>query len=534
MAQARIELWAREARDRETLEPIARALRELGEVADVVDSPGAADLRVVVEPSPSGSPSAAAQVVVVDELVLPASVRVGDWSRADLLLVPGAKLARELAGAVSARIEIAGLARLDAALVRPAEHRAEARAALSIPQSADVVLLQPDACGASESEVMTLAAEGPLVVLLPLGAQGGWLEVQRARASRTPGLALFEDVSPSLALAAADVVCAPAGMLALEAQALGRPLVDFEVGAAGRVRAALARAGHALAGPVGSELLAHPGAAAQRSAELIREHARASRRAREADLPASDAWAEVDALLAFGDIEAARARLCERIAREPSTEAQRRLAALERSQGRLEAAREAADAGERLGRLELGKVLCERARVLLDAGRGDAARAQFEEASRVCSELADPLVGLGSLALSSGDAFAGEQWFRRALEREKSARTLAGLGLAHAAQGQPRDAISAFEQALDLEADCLPAVAGMVEAAWRTGELAAAERRVAAYVDLHGANLDMAFTLAGLRTDLGMIEGALEMLDRIELFDPGYEGLAELRRKLQR
>jgi len=74
----------------------------------------------------------------------------------------------------------------------------------------------------------------------------------------------------------------------------------------------------------------------------------------------------------------------------------------------------------------------------------------------------------------------------------------------------------------------------MVEAAWRTGELAAAERRVAAYVDLHSANLDMAFTLAGLRTELGMTGGALEMLERIELFDPDYEGLTELRRKLQR
>jgi tetratricopeptide (TPR) repeat protein len=151
----------------------------------------------------------------------------------------------------------------------------------------------------------------------------------------------------------------------------------------------------------------------------------------------------------------------------------------------------------------------------------------------VCAELADPLVGLGSLALSTGDALAGEQWFRRALEREKSARTLAGLGLAHAGQGRPRDAIAIFEQALDLEADCLPAVAGLVEAAWRTGELAAAERRVAAYVDLHGANLDMAFTLAGLRADLGQVDGALEMLERVELFDPSYEGLTELRNKLR-
>jgi hypothetical protein len=77
-------------------------------------------------------------------------------------------------------------------------------------------------------------------------------------------------------------------------------------------------------------------------------------------------------------------------------------------------------------------------------------------------------------------------------------------------------------------------VAGLVEAAWRTGEIAVAEPRVAAYVELHAANLDMAFTLAGLRADLGRTDGALEMLERIELFDPHYEGLAELRRKLQR
>jgi tetratricopeptide (TPR) repeat protein len=534
MAQARIELWAREARDRETLEPIARALRELGEAADVVDAPGAADLRVVAERgSGSGAPAAAAQVVVLDELELPAAARCADWVRAELVLVPGSQLAEALRQQVGVPVEIAGLARLDAALARPAQTRSEARAALAIPQSADVVLLQPAAGAASEAEVMALAAEGPLVVLLPAGVAGPWLETQRARAARTPGLALLEDVSSALALAAADVVCAPTGALLREAQALSRRAVLLEGGAAGRVRAALAHSGQPMDAASSSGWLAHAGSAARRSAELIRDHARARHSARAARVPASDSWAEIDALLAFGDVEAARGRLCERIAREPSTEAQRRLAALERGQGRIDAARAAADAGERLARLELARVICERARICLDSGQGDAARAQFDEASRVCTELADPLVGLGSLALGTGDALAGEQWFRRALEREKSARTLAGLGLAHAAQGRPRDAIAVFEQALDLEPDCLPAVAGMVEAAWRTGELDVAERRVAAYVDLHGANLDMAFTLAGLRADLGRIDGALEMLERVELFDPDYEGLAELRRKLR-
>ena len=73
------------------------------------------------------------------------------------------------------------------------------------------------------------------------------------------------------------------------------------------------------------------------------------------------------------------------------------------------------------------------------------------------------------------------------------------------------------------------------DAAKKKADPALLARRVAsAYVDLHGANLDMAFTLAGLRADLGLVEGALEMLERIELFDPEYEGLAELRAKLRR
>jgi tetratricopeptide (TPR) repeat protein len=528
MSQARIELWAREARDRDTLEPIARALCELGEAATVVDSPGTADVRVVADRGAgTGAALCDAQVVVLDDLELQGA----SWPRAELILVPGPRIADELRARAGARIEVAGLARLDALLARPAEARTEARALLSIPPNADAVLLQPGEGESFELEVMALAAEGPLVVLLPAHAGGAWLAACEARAARTPGLALLEDVPPALALAACDVVCAAPGTLAREAQALGRAVVPLEAGAVGRVRAALAQ--REVRAPGSSEWLGHAGSAARRSAELIRDHARLRRSARSAEEPAPDPWAEIDALLAFGDVDAARERLCERIAREPSTEAQRRLAALERGQGRLDAARAAADAAERLARLELGRALCERARISLDSGQVDAARAQFDEAARACGELAEPLVGLGSLALRSQDAAAAERCFRRALEREKSARTLAGLGLAHAAQGRPRDAMALFEQALDLETDCLPAVAGMVEAAWRTGELAAAERRVAAYVDLHGANLDMAFTLAGLRAELGMQEGALEMLERIELFDPSYEGLEELRTKLQ-
>ena len=143
-----------------------------------------------------------------------------------------------------------------------------------------------------------------------------------------------------------------------------------------------------------------------------------------------------------------------------------------------------------------------------------------------------PEVGDQILRLRLGDDGA-ERDFREALEREKSARVWCGLGLALATQGRGREALTPFEAALDLEADRIAAVYGLVQAAFQSGELAVAERRVAAFVELHSGNLDLVFTLAGLRYQLGDHAGARQMIERIELFKPDYPGLSELRAKLQ-
>jgi tetratricopeptide (TPR) repeat protein len=242
---------------------------------------------------------------------------------------------------------------------------------------------------------------------------------------------------------------------------------------------------------------------------------------------------EAQAQLAFGDLDGARRSLASLIDVAPSSGAYRLLASVERRARRSEAAAAALERAEALGRAELARVLCERARLLLDTDQRAQALACFEEAHRVDPALPDALVGLGSLALHAGDPAQGERHFRHALELEKSARTLCGLGLAQSAGGQARQALETLERALDLDPDCLSAVCGLVEAAYRTGELAVAERRARAYVELHSGDLDMSFALAGLRCQLGDRAGAGELLERIELFDPAYAGLAELRAKLQ-
>ena len=204
-----------------------------------------------------------------------------------------------------------------------------------------------------------------------------------------------------------------------------------------------------------------------------------------------------------------------------------------RREGGLGGARRAVGRAGARRREELARVLGERGNLQREADAHEAARATFEEAQRLAPELEDPGVGLGSLALHAGDAAGGERAFREALVRGKSGRTWCGLGLALVAQNRGREAVSSFEASLELEADRLAAVYGLVQAAFQCGELEAAERRVAAFVELHSGNLDMLFTLAGLRYQLGNRSGACEMLERIEVFKPDYPGLAELMEKLQ-
>jgi tetratricopeptide (TPR) repeat protein len=223
-----------------------------------------------------------------------------------------------------------------------------------------------------------------------------------------------------------------------------------------------------------------------------------------------------------------------RIVQEPVAEGFVLLASLERRRGRADTAQQAAERAVVLGRSAGARGLCELARIFVDRGQHEPARDHFQEAHTLAPDLADPLVGLGSLALHAGDASRSETHFRAALELEKSGRTWSGLGLSLAGQGRNRDALPALEAALDVDPDCQPALYGLVQAGFQLGELRLAADRLTRFVENHPGNLDFIFTLAGLRCELGQLREALELVERIEMFDASYAGVAELRAKLER
>ncbi|MCZ6822196.1 MAG: tetratricopeptide repeat protein [Deltaproteobacteria bacterium] len=586
MKRAGIELYTRQPADLPTLRALRRALEQAGEcVSFTVASDGSergssepppCKVRVVVDCDDLAPVTRPERLVVIEDTLLPPTLfshseRLSDpLATADLVLVPGPARAQHLRGRVAGEVAVCGLARLDELWRESGEMRVRARRKLGIPENGHVVLYAPTADPIHSAtkvlgdEIASVTASGWMVLILPQAWPQAWLETQRALVASSPGLALLDAADQSTAMAAADVVVADGGSLLYEAIALGKGAIWVELtGAPSSARhehryADLGQRVHnveELERALRSELSASPGAARFAAARsmlkneiLSCEGAAASQmaeeiRARFCPRPAApepvqassddQVLENIEAQVAFGDIPGARQALAAHLAAHPSPRAYRLLATICRREGELEEARLALERAEPLLREELARVLCERANLQLESDAHEAARATFEEAQRLAPELEDPWVGLGSLALHAGDAAGGERAFREALVRGKSGRTWCGLGLALVAQNRGREAVSSFEASLELEADRLAAVYGLVQAAFQCGELEAAERRVAAFVELHSGNLDMLFTLAGLRYQLGNRSGACEMLERIEVFKPDYPGLAELMEKLQ-
>ncbi len=562
--QTRIELHARDRADLATFEALARALVALGEAPVLTVSPEAS--RDAGERMPLGPLPCALRVMIVGRGVpvrddaervvaildepgldaLPAPEAFGD---ADLVLVPGAEIRDRLASVLRGDVTACGLARLDA--LRGADATARSRVRARLGAAAETPLV---ACIASArtpvgerarwtARIAGLTAEFATVVVAR-GAGPDGLEAVRAQAGRTLGLAALSERDAADVLLAADLVVTDSLDAALEAASLGLPVLRVVAGD-GPARAldlgATLRAGDDLL-PLARSVVRDPparekGAALER---FLLGDAAAPRMAAAITallgptqvIADASVFRDVEAQLAFGDRDGALGRLQAHLAVRPSAEGFRRLSALARRSDRRELAAGALERAEELARTELARALCERGRFEADAGKLDASRHAFEEARALDPDLDEAWVGIGSLALHGGDATAAETSFRRALDRRESARACSGLGLSLLASGRASEALLPLERALDLDPESLPAVYGIVRAGFETTDLGRAARRVAAFVELHPGNLHLVFTLAGIRYEIGDLDGAREMLDRVALFEPAYEGLSALSAKL--
>jgi len=582
-----IDLHARRSSDLPALRPLLDALRELGEPAELSTAEGlreseraglaigplACSARVMVDGWGEIPLVSTERVIVLLDTLEPAdSMQLTDLvQQADLILASSQSQAEGLVSRASTQAVAVGMPRLDSFLSDPVGASGRARQGLGVRPQAQLVAWAPREGTPpwTDGAVAVLLGMEATVAILPEDWLPEQIEPVQAQALRRPDLMVVGPEDATTVLEAADLVISNCGELLRQAAALGKPVIRIEGSAAAprdqaldvafgeplwhaegvkdAVVNAAAGAGSSPAS-VPEAWVAEPGGAARRAARAVLDHlgsrkdtprpaaseAISSPKPAATAEPQPDGFLEsIEAQVAFGNVREALEQLEEHLTGWPSARGFTLLASIQRGRNELAGAASAVGRADELARGELGSVLCERARIEIEADRAAEARELFAEANALAPALADPLVGLGSLALHQGNAERAQDYFRAALEIEKSARSRSGLGLALATLGRAQEAVAEFEAALDLEPDRLVAIHGLVQACFQTGDLQPAEQRVSACLESHPGNLDVTFTLAGLRSQLGDQNGALEMIERIELFDPQYSGLAELREKIE-
>ena len=167
---------------------------------------------------------------------------------------------------------------------------------------------------------------------------------------------------------------------------------------------------------------------------------------------------------------------------------------------------------------------------LAQVGRLDEAQSAYQQAvDRNDQDLA-ALVGLGVISLIQEKPVKAVTWLNRALKQDpQNGKALTALGMVRNMQDKPKEAAELFDRALEVDPDNLNAVHGLVRAAYAMGSFAGAEQRLSTYLMYHPADLDMLFSLAGILLKGGKPEQALETIDKVLIFEPGYQGGMELR-----
>jgi GT2 family glycosyltransferase/MoaA/NifB/PqqE/SkfB family radical SAM enzyme/Flp pilus assembly protein TadD len=140
------------------------------------------------------------------------------------------------------------------------------------------------------------------------------------------------------------------------------------------------------------------------------------------------------------------------------------------------------------------------------------------------------LVGLGVLQFMVGELDAAADILGKAAAAwPNSGSALCGLGLVASARGNPEAAREWYRKSLDAEPSNLAAIDGLTRVAFERGEFGDLVDRIRKYLDFDPSNPHLLFSLAAIHQRQGKHAEALDVLDRLELFCPGYDGSAELR-----
>ncbi len=140
----------------------------------------------------------------------------------------------------------------------------------------------------------------------------------------------------------------------------------------------------------------------------------------------------------------------------------------------------------------------------------------------------------GIISMQTCEYTKAQESFQGALEHGFDAQKAElGLGMAWIGLGDARKAWDAFQEVIVVDADNKKAVNGLIQSGTMLECWGKLQSHLIRYVDRNPASCDIRFVLAGVCCRAGKVEESKKHYDILQMFSPDYEGLDELRRRLE-
>lgn len=211
--------------------------------------------------------------------------------------------------------------------------------------------------------------------------------------------------------------------------------------------------------------------------------------------------------------------------------------------------------------------LLEKAKQAFLMNQSDYAMRLYDEALALCPQNAEAVVGLGNVSLQQGNLVEAETHYKSALKnpsppasawvglgilemqrndlerasnylnkaiamKPENDKALAALGLVENMIGNKHEALKRFVQALESNIDNEAALNGLLKLSYELQVFDDAERLLKQYLEVHPANLNILFGLAGIQFVSGQMDMARESLQTLMIFEPNHADARALIQKI--
>ncbi len=179
-------------------------------------------------------------------------------------------------------------------------------------------------------------------------------------------------------------------------------------------------------------------------------------------------------------------------------------------------------------------VMCLKAESLCLIGEVESSQLLYEQILEDSPMCARAIAGQGVISLHKGEIGKAKEMFKKALSYEKANDiALAGLGICAQIEERTEDAFAHFKAALSSNPENTRALLGLIEVGRQLGREVEMEEYIRNYLEMHPADLNFVYSLAGCLYAQGKLEDALREVEKILLLQPSHKEAVKLREDIE-